>query len=54
MKPLPTSEDGLERRLSIEAQWNVKTCNDMKDFDVTVISITMYKEAEKLVVGKKN
>lgn len=54
MKPLPTSEDGLERRLSIEAQWNVKTCNDMKDFDGDIDFDYYVQEAEKLVVGKKN
>ena len=52
MKPLPTSEDGTDRRLSIDSQWSVKTCNNMKDFDNDVDFDYYVNEAEKLVIGK--
>lgn len=50
MKPLVTSEDGAARRLSIESQWKVKTCNDMQHFDGDVDFDYYVQEAEKLII----
>lgn len=50
MKPLANSEDGLDRRLSIDASWNVKTCNNMKDFDGDIDLDYYVAEAMKLVI----
>ena len=52
MKALPDSEDKSDRRLSIDSQWKVKTCNNMKDFDGDVDFDYYVQEAEKLVIRK--
>ena len=53
MKPLVTSEDGADRRLSIESQWKVKTCNDMQHFDGDVDFDYYVQEAEKLIIKQQ-
>lgn len=51
VKIMPALEGKEEdRRLSIESQWKVKTCNNMKDFDGDVDLEYYVKEAEKLVI----
>lgn len=52
MKALPDSEDKSDRRLSIDSQWKVKTCNNMKDFDSDIDFDYYVQEAEKLVIRK--
>lgn len=48
----PLAEGDEDRRLSIDAEWKVLTCNDMKDFDMSKINFDYYiKEAEKLVIN---
>lgn len=54
MKALPDSEDRSDRRLSIDSQWKVKTCNNMKDFDGDIDFDYYVQEAEKLVIGKSS
>lgn len=48
MKPL--EEGGEDRRLGIDTQWLVKTCNNMKDFDSDINFDYYVAEAEKLVI----
>lgn len=48
MPPLPDGEG--DRRISIESQWKVKVCNDMKDFDGDIDLDYYVEEAEKLVI----
>jgi hypothetical protein len=48
MPPLEGSTE--ERRLSIEASWCVKTCNDMKDFDGDIDLDYYVQEVEKLLI----
>jgi hypothetical protein len=48
MPPLVEGDD--ERRLSIESDWNVKTCNDIKDFRWDLDYDYYVNEAEKLVI----
>jgi hypothetical protein len=48
MPPLDGSTE--ERRLSIEASWCVKTCNDMKDFDGDIDLDYYVQEVEKLLI----
>ena len=50
MKPLPTSETGEDRRLSIDSQWNVKTCNNINTYDGDVDIDYYIAEANKLVI----
>lgn len=51
MKPL---EDGEEdRRLGIDTSWNIKTCNNMDDFDGDIDFDYYVAEAEKLVIPAK-
>ena len=50
MKPLPTSETGECRRLSIESQCNVKTCNNINTYDGDVDIDYYIAEANKLVI----
>ena len=52
MKSLPDSEDKSDRRLSIESQWKVKTCNNMVDFDGDIDFDYYVQEAHKLIIGK--
>ena len=43
MKIMPPLEDGGEdRRLGIDTEWNVLTCNDMKDFDRSTMDYDYY------------
>lgn len=51
MKIMPPLEGGgEERRLSIDAQWKVRTCNKMVD-ELVDIDVEYYaSEAEKLIV----
>lgn len=47
----PLEEGGEDRRLSIDAEWNVLTCNDIKEFDRSKINYDYYvSEAKKLLV----
>jgi hypothetical protein len=48
----PLEGETEERRLSIEAAWLVKTCNDIKDYDGDVNIDYYVQEAEKLVIGQ--
>lgn len=50
MKPLPTSETGEDRRLSIDSQWNVKTCNNINTYDADVDIDYYIAEVQKLVI----
>lgn len=52
VKIMPPLEGETEdRRLSIDAMWNVKTCNNMKDFSWDDIDYNYYiEEAKKLVI----
>jgi hypothetical protein len=43
-------EGGEDRRLSIDSSWNVKTCNNIKDFGNDIDYDYYIAEAEKLVV----
>lgn len=54
MPALETSEDKSDRRLGIDTAWNVKTCNNMKDFDSDINFEYYVQEAEKLVIGGIN
>ncbi|ASJ79207.1 DNA polymerase B [Curvibacter phage P26059A] len=51
MKPLEGSEDF--RRLGIDTAWNIKTCNNMLDFDGDIDFEYYVNEAEKLLVPAK-
>jgi len=53
VKIMPPLEDGGEdRRLGIDTEWNVLTCNDMKDFDRSKMDYDYYvAEAKKLIIG---
>lgn len=51
MKPLEGSEDF--RRLGIDTSWNIKTCNNMKDFDGDIDFDYYVNEAEKLMIPAK-
>lgn len=51
MKPLEGKEEAGDRRLSIDAQWKVKTCNNMKDYDGDVNLDYYVQEAKKLLIG---
>lgn len=44
-------EGGEERRLGIDTEWNVKTCNNMKDFKWNVNYEYYIKESQKLIDG---
>lgn len=48
MPPLPGKNE--DRRLSIDSQWKVKTCNNMRDFDGDVNLEYYVSEAQKLVI----
>jgi hypothetical protein len=48
MKPLEGKEE--DRRLGIEAAWNIKTCNNMKDFDPDIEFDYYVQEAQKLIL----
>lgn len=52
MPALPDSEDKTDRRLGIDTAWNVKTCNNMQQFDGDIDFDYYVQEAEKLVIGK--
>lgn len=46
----PLTEDGDIRRLGIDTDWNVKTCNDISDFDWKDLDYQYYiVEAKKLI-----
>ena len=51
MKPLEGSED--YRRLGIDTAWNIKTCNNMDDFDGDIDFDYYVAEAEKLLIPAK-
>jgi hypothetical protein len=52
MPALEDNEDKSDRRLGIDTAWNVKTCNNMQDFDGDIDFEYYVQEAEKLVIGK--
>jgi hypothetical protein len=54
MPALPDSEDRSDRRLGIDTAWNVKTCNNMQDFEGDIDFEYYVQEAEKLVIGGYN
>jgi len=45
----PIEEGGEERRIGIDTEWNVKTCNDMSDFR-NDIDVNYYVDAAKKLV----
>ena len=51
IKIMPALEEGgEERRLSIDSEWKVKTCNNMLDFDGDINYNYYISEAKKLVI----
>ena len=54
MPALETNEDKSDRRLGIDTAWNVKTCNNMQDFEGDIDFEYYVQEAEKLVIGGSN
>lgn len=46
----PLEGDAEERRLSIDSQWKVKTCNNMRDFDGDIDFDYYITEVEKLII----
>lgn len=51
VKIMPPLEDGgEERRLGIDTEWNVKTCNDMLDFADDIDYDYYVREVEKLLI----
>ena len=53
VKLMPALVDGGEwRRLGLDTEWNVETCNDITEFDWTKLNYMYYiTEAKKLVTG---
>ena len=48
----PLEEGGEDRRLGIDIEWNIMTCNDMKDFDRSKMDYDYYiAEAKKLILS---
>ena len=52
MPALPEKEDQSDRELSIDKEYNVKTCNDISAFDWDLDYNYYINEAEKLIVGR--
>ena len=53
MPPLEGSDEW--RRLGIDTEWSVLTCNNMKDFNWSKLNYDYYiTEAQKLIEGVKN
>lgn len=51
VKIMPPLEDGgEERRLSIDSSWNVRTCNNMDDFEGNIDYEYYVAEVEKLII----
>lgn len=54
MPPLPNAETDEWRRMGIDTEWGVLTCNNMKDFDWGQLNYDYYiQAAEKLLDGVK-
>lgn len=53
MPPLAGKESTDEREMQIDKEWNVKTCNDIKDFNWDIDYAYYYTEAEKLVIRRE-
>jgi len=53
IKIMPPLEEGGEwRRLGIDVEWSVKTCNDIRDFTRNDLNFEYYlQEAKKLIEG---
>ena len=53
IKIMPPLEGGTEdRRMGIDTQWNVQECNDVAQFNFSVLDFNYYvQEAKKLLVG---
>jgi hypothetical protein len=51
IKIMPPLEDGGEwRRLGIDVEWSVKTCNDIREFNRSDLNFEYYlSEAKKLI-----
>lgn len=49
MPPLEGKEEGGERRLGIDVEWNVKTCNDITEFNWDINYDYYFNEADKLI-----
>ena len=56
VKLMPPLDDGEEwRRLGIDTDYSVLTCNNMQDFDWTKLDYSYYiTEAQKLIEGVRN
>jgi len=50
MPPLPDKEEDGERRLSIDKDWNIKTCNNMVDFDWDIDYDYYIEAVNKLII----
>lgn len=50
MPALESKEDSGDRRIGINREWNVKVCNDMKDYDGDLNYDFYISEAKKLVI----
>ena len=51
----PLEDEGEWRRLGIDTEWDVLTCNNMKDFNWSKLNYDYYiTEAQKLIEGVKN
>ena len=48
----PLQDGGEWRRLGIDVEWSVKTCNDIRDFTRNDLNFDYYlQEAKKLIEG---
>lgn len=52
MPPLPGKEEAGERRLSIDKDWLVKTCNNIDDFDWDIDYEYYITNAKKLIINE--
>ena len=53
MPALPDKEDQSDRELSIDKEWNVKTCNNAMHFSFDDLDYSYYvNEANKLIIGR--
>lgn len=54
IKIMPPLEEGQDdRKLGIDVQWNVKTCNNISDFDNSIDIDYFVSECEKLIILQK-
>ena len=51
LKSCHLQDGGEERRLSIDSQWSVTTCNDINDFKGDIDYDYYVEEANKLIIA---